>query len=91
MTGQGYAETMTYEIDKDTVISVDEFLRHYMRNLSLVIWNKLYRTSLVKEHLFAIGVTFEDDAWTPYVLSYAKHICYVNVHLYNMIEQSGIP
>ena len=45
------------------------------------VWNKLYRTSLVKEHLFPL-IKFEDEAWTPYVLSYAEKVCYLNDFLY---------
>ena len=45
------------------------------------VWNKLYRTSLVKEHLFPL-IRYEDEAWTPYVLSYAEMICYLNICAY---------
>ena len=34
------------------------------------------------EHPFAVNVTYEDDAWTPYVLSFARQVCYINAHLY---------
>lgn len=79
---EGYHEMTTYSIDEGAVISVDEFFEHYRRSLSPVIWNKLYRASLVKEQPFAVDVTYEDDAWTPYVLSYAERVCYINAHLY---------
>ena len=82
MTQEGYAEVTTYPMVEDTAVSVDDFFEHYMRSLSPVIWNKLYRASLVKEHPFATDVTFEDDAWTPYILSYARKVCYINAHLY---------
>ena len=72
----------TYPMTEDTAVSVDVFFEHYRRSLSPVIWNKLYQASLVKERPFAVGVTYEDDAWTPYVLSYAKQVCYINSHLY---------
>lgn len=77
----GYVEMTTYPMEEDTAVSIDEFLDKYI-TLSPVIWNKLYRASLVKERPLAVNVTFEDDAWTPYVLSYAGKICYMNAHLY---------
>lgn len=82
LTGEGFMETNIYPLAEDKAISVDTFFEYYMGSLSPVIWNKLYRASLVKEHPLAVGVTFEDDAWTPYVLSYAKNVCYINACLY---------
>lgn len=82
LTKEGYEEMTTYLIPEDVAVSIDEFFEGYMRSLSPVIWNKLYRASLVKEHMLATGITFEDDAWTPYVLSYAERACYINAHLY---------
>ena len=79
---EGYVEMTSYPIVENAAISVDDFFEQYMRNLSPVIWNKLYSASLVKEHPFAVNMTFEDDAWTPYVLSYAQKVCYTNEHLY---------
>ncbi len=78
---EGYVEMTTYPMAEDTAVSIDEFLDRYI-TLSPVIWNKLYRASLVKERPLAVNVTFEDDAWTPYVLSYARRVCYLNAHLY---------
>ena len=82
LIGETYGEIAVYPMAEDIAVTVDEFFEHYIRNLSPVIWNKLYRASLVKEHPCAVNVTFEDDAWTPYVLSYARRICYINAHLY---------
>ena len=78
---EGYEEMTTYPMEEDTAVSIDEFFDKYI-TLSPVIWNKLYRSSLVKERPLAVNITFEDDAWTPYVLSYAKRVCYINAHLY---------
>lgn len=46
------------------------------------VWNKLYRATLIKERLFPEILLGEDAAWTPYVLSYAKRICYIDEFLY---------
>ena len=71
----------TYSMEEDTAVSIDEFFERYM-TLSPEIWNKLYRAPLVKERPLAMNITYEDDAWTPYILSYAERICYMNAHLY---------
>ncbi len=78
---EGYVEMTTYPMEEDKAVSIDEFFHKYI-NLSPEIWNKLYRASLVKQRPVAMNVTFEDDAWTPYILSYADRICYINAHLY---------
>ena len=78
---EGYQEIAAYPISEDTAISVNEFFEHYMKYAYPVVWNKLYRSSLVREHPIP-KVTYEDSAWTPYILSYAETVCYINEHLY---------
>lgn len=78
---EGYVEMTTYPMEENRAVSIDDFFDRYI-TLSPVIWNKLYRASLVKERPLAVNVTFEDDAWTPFVLSYARQVCYINAHLY---------
>ncbi len=76
---RGYAPIMQYSVKEDTGVSVDEFLRMYASGgyAMPAVWNKLYRTSLVKEHLFP-QIIYEDEAWTPYILSYAEKLCYLD-------------
>lgn len=45
------------------------------------VWNKIYRTDMVKAHPFGI-LAYEDVSWTPYILSYADTFCYVNKFCY---------
>ena len=80
---RGYASVMQYSIEEDTAIMAEEFLRiHASGGYALpAVWNKLYRSSLIKEHLFPL-IIYEDEAWTPYVLSYAEKICYLDSHSY---------
>ncbi|MCM1232517.1 MAG: glycosyltransferase [Butyrivibrio sp.] len=87
---EGYEEAGVYSVAEDTAIAVDDFFEQYIRYAYPVVWNKLYKSSLVKEHMFA-KVVYEDEAWTPYVLSYAEKICYINAHLYEFdrIIRSG--
>lgn len=41
------------------------------------VWNKLYKTELVKAHPYGL-LAYEDVSWTPYILSYADKFCYIN-------------
>lgn len=79
----GYETMMQYPVKEDEGIAVEEFLRMYaVESYALpALWNKLYRTSLVKEHPLPL-IVYEDEAWTPYVLSYAERICYLNACAY---------
>ena len=80
----GYNAIVQYAMKEDTAVTFDEFFdRHYIREweLGVVIWNKLYEASLVKDHLFPL-IKGEDEAWTPYILSYANRICYLDDRSY---------
>lgn len=79
----GYEPLIGYSISEDTTITIEEFLKqHISCGYALPsVWNKLYRASLVKERLFP-KLRFEDEAWTPYVLSYAEKVCYINGYGY---------
>lgn len=70
-------------VEEDRAVTSEEFLRQYASNgyALFSIWNKLYRASLVKTHPFPL-IPFDDEAWTPYILSYADKICYLNSALY---------
>lgn len=81
ITNQGYEVVGAYSLKENTAIPVDDFLELYIQYAYPVIWNKLYRKTLVEEHPIP-AVTFEDSAWTPYILSYASQICYVDEPLY---------
>lgn len=78
-----YEVGMQSPLEEDTAVTADEFLRMYASNgyAMFSIWNKLYRASLVKEHIFP-EIMFDDEAWTPYILSYADRICYLDKALY---------
>ncbi len=81
----GYKEYVQYPMEEDIAIPVEDFLwMHFSKGLifSVMVWNKLYRAPLVKERLFPELFIGEDGAWTPYILSYADKICYLNSRLY---------
>ncbi|MCM1561204.1 MAG: glycosyltransferase [Butyrivibrio sp.] len=76
----GYEKFLQYPMQEDVAIETDAFFdMHFTKNcmFASVIWNKLYRASLVKTHLFPL-LTCEDGSWTPYILSYTDKICYLN-------------
>lgn len=81
MTNEGYEEVAGYSLPEDTRIPADEFFEHYMKYAYPVVWNKLYRRTLVIDHPIP-KTTYEDSAWTPCILSYAETVCYINGHLY---------
>lgn len=80
----GYREFMQYPMKEDTAVTTEEFMQINLDEgctWLVNIWNKLYRTSLVKDHLFPV-IAGDDEAWTPYILSYADRICYLNALSY---------
>lgn len=78
-----YEMGMRCPLKEDVVVTMDDFLRMYTVNgyALFSVWNKLYRASLVKERRFP-EFMFEDEAWTPYILSYGDKICYLDAALY---------
>lgn len=51
--------------------------------ISIVVWNKLYRTDLVKAVSFLEGRMNEDCLYTPMILYRARKIAKLNLNLYN--------
>lgn len=81
MSNEGYGRIGEWSLAEDTGVSVEQFWECYMAYGYPVVWNKLYRTELVKAHPFG-RIKAEDSAWTPCILTYAERICYINEHLY---------
>lgn len=95
ITNEGYKVFLQYPMEEDTMIETDDFFRMLFRigwGVTVVVWNKLYRASLIKTHLFPLLIC-DDSAWTPYLMSYAEKICYRNDYLYEydrMIRKSTL-
>ena len=84
ITQNRYRAFMHYPIEEDVAVTIDEYLnQHFVKNdmWTMNVWNKLYRASLVKSHLFPVLIA-DDEAWTPYILSWAEHICWIDGGLY---------
>lgn len=84
ITKNGYEVYVSYVLNENIAIRCVDFIK--MLNDSdwmytVVIWNKLYRASLIKNRLFPL-IKSDDSAWTPYILSYADTICYLNDYSY---------
>ncbi len=78
--GHDYTERLRYGMKEDTEVPAEEFFESYFmrgEEFGVVIWNKLYRASLIKNHKLP-AFPFDDLAWTPYILLYADKICYIN-------------
>lgn len=59
-------------------IDIEDYLRLiFSPNFNNIgVWNKLYKTDLVKAHPFGL-LAYEDVSWTPYILSFAEKFCYI--------------
>ncbi|MCI9621039.1 MAG: glycosyltransferase [Dorea sp.] len=80
ITGRGYEILLEYPMEEDVAVPTEEFFKKYYLKecgYGTIVVCKLYRASLVKNHLFP-RLSYEDEAWTPIILSYADRICYLN-------------
>lgn len=61
---------------------------NYGSELGVVVWNKIYRSSLVKRQKIPV-IPYEDVVWTTCVLSYANKICYLDDYSYEWDRREG--
>lgn len=91
-TGADIAIGRLYKVDNDKyyvrhtlplpaykAINPEEYLRLLFTQTynNVAVWNKMYRTKLVQEHPIPL-LSYEDVSWTPYILSCADSLCYVD-------------
>lgn len=91
-TGADIAIGRLYKVDNDKYyvrhtlplpayksIKPEEYLRLLFTQTynNVAVWNKMYRTKLVQEHPIPL-LSYEDVSWTPYILSWADSLCYVD-------------
>lgn len=84
ITNNGYEIFIQYPLEENIAITTEDFFNMLFRiglGYTVVVWNKLYRASLIKTYPFPV-ITCDDSAWTPYILSYAEKICYLNDYSY---------
>lgn len=91
-TGADIAIGRLYKVDNDKyyvrhtlplpaykAINPEEYLRLLFTQTynNVAVWNKMYRTKLVQKHPIPL-LSYEDVSWTPYILSWADSLCYVD-------------
>lgn len=67
---------------------IDDLYKY--RLVSAVVWNKLYRTEMIKKFRFIEGIYFEDWPFTTCVFSSIKDFAYINesLYIYNTMSAS---
>lgn len=75
-----------YDFDADKVYTGSDFLK--ISDHTVTTCSKLYRTSFVKQFLFPAH-WFEDVAWLPVVMSYARKISYVPTPFYHYLRHES--
>ena len=88
----GYNETFTqespiryvpYRRNYDEIVGIDCILESHIKgNISLLVWNKLYKREKVQDIQFAVGEKYEDILWSAEVLMSAQKICSIKEPLY---------
>lgn len=63
------------------LISEDPFHQH--------VWNKLYKTELIKDIPYAVGKLNEDEFWTYQAFGNAKKITKINKTMYYYFQRNG--
>ena len=53
------------------------------------VWNKLYKRSVIKDILFEVGKTNEDEFWTYQIFGNASNVCKVNQPLYYYLQREN--
>lgn len=84
LTDKGYSTHCNLPFEEDKAIDIDKYLEimYTPGYYNCAIWNKLYKSEIVKAHPLGKGLRYEDVSWTPCILSYAKNFCFVNSPFY---------
>ncbi len=80
----GYVPFMHYPMEEDVAVPIEKYFNQHFEKRSMWtvnVWNKIYRSSLIKDRLFPT-IIGDDEAWTPYIFSWAQNICWLNGHFY---------
>ena len=87
---EGYSVLCSLPFLEDVPYNMDKYLEIMYTSgyYNCMVWNKMYRNTIVKEHLPGKGLRFDDVSWTPCVLSYADKFCYLKSPLYEWDRKS---
>lgn len=80
-------QTYDWNIPKDikqkrytAVEALESLLR--LEQISVTVWNKLYKKEIIDQIWFPKGKYHEDEFWTYLVLNRSRHVVYLDVPLY---------
>lgn len=59
------------------------------RGLVQTVWNKLYKSSIMKDVLFLPGIIHEDEFWSWKVIARAKRVVTVKESFYNYLQREN--
>lgn len=84
LTDKGYSTHCNLPFEEDTAHDIDEYLQimYTPGYYNCAIWNKLYKSEIVKAHPLGKGLRYEDVSWTPCILSYARNFCFIKTPFY---------
>lgn len=79
----GYTLHCDLPFEQDVPYNIDKYLdiMYTPGYYNCAIWNKLYKSSIVKSHPLGI-LKYEDVSWTPCILSYAKNFVFLKTPFY---------
>ena len=83
----GARKNRRYHIDTERVIE-EAGKTAYLKSSSFVVWNKLFRRTLIEHELFHEYMTKQDYAWTPVVIDKAGRIVQIPDVLYYYLWRS---
>lgn len=78
-----------YYNEDEKVLTKLEMLNRYVQSMDLYIWNKLYKSNIVKNRKFPINIIFGEDFFTVFKwLSCAEKIVYLKTPLYFRVNRN---
>ena len=80
---KGYTIHQVLPFKENEAVNIDKWLEiaYTPGYYNCAIWNKLYKSAIVKEHPLGI-LKYEDVSWTPCIMSWAEKFVYINNPLY---------
>jgi len=81
-------------LEENRAYSTDRLMKftYAPKYMSVSMWNKIYRTSIVREHLVP-KLKYEDAAWSPIIYSFSDTFCFADkpLYVYNRVVEDVKP
>ena len=85
-----FSRIVPYEKKYNEILETDKILnRHIKGEISLLVWNKLYKTERIRHVEFVVGKKYEDILWSAEILANTTKICSVRECLYYWRQRQG--